>query len=155
MDPLGAQPSIIEAKDLPRWDADQSSFISPLRIPADSTASPYSTSPFPFRRDLNQKIAFWQVFPPSPPPFPFPQRALSILYPQYCMWNARCACAQCLTSMFILAAYRTGDVTTLTIESIVNPTNETLTDKNPISNRVFEVAGPELKDECQNQIGSK
>ena len=107
MDSLGAQPTITEAKDLPRWDADQSTLRSPIQIPADSTASPYSTSPFPVRRDLNQKIAFW-----------------------------------------------TGDITTLTIEAIVNPTNETLTDKNPISNRVFEVAGPELKDECQNQIGS-
>ena len=37
----------------------------------------------------------------------------------------------------------------------MNPTNETLSDKNPISNRIFEVAGPELKDECQNQIGSR
>ena len=54
----------------------------------------------------------------------------------------------------IYPACRTGDITTLTIEAIVNPTNETLSDKNPISNRIFEVAGPELKDECQNQIGS-
>ena len=61
MDPLGAQPTITEAKDLPRWDADQSTLRSPIQIPADSTASPYSTSPFPVRRDLNQKIAFWQV----------------------------------------------------------------------------------------------
>ena len=58
MDPLGAQPSITEAKDLPRWDADQSSIRLTV---ADSTASPYSSSPFPVRRDLNRKIAFWQV----------------------------------------------------------------------------------------------
>ena len=48
---------------------------------------------------------------------------------------------------------RIGDVTKLSLEAIVNPTNESLTDKNPISLRILEVAGPELKDDLKTQIG--
>jgi len=43
----------------------------------------------------------------------------------------------------------------LRVAAIVNPTNESLMDKNPISERIFEVAGPELKEECKLQIRSK
>jgi len=38
---------------------------------------------------------------------------------------------------------------------VVNPTNESLTDKNPISQRLNEVAGPELREECKTQVGSE
>ena len=43
----------------------------------------------------------------------------------------------------------------LQVEAVVNPTNESLTDKNPISLRLYEVAGPELREECKTQVGSK
>jgi O-acetyl-ADP-ribose deacetylase (regulator of RNase III) len=45
-----------------------------------------------------------------------------------------------------------GDVAGLSVEVVVNPTNETLTDKNPVSSRLLEAAGPELKEECKSQI---
>lgn len=50
---------------------------------------------------------------------------------------------------------RVGDIASLSVEVVVNPTNETLTDKNPVSSRLMEVAGPELKEECKSQIVSK
>ena len=51
--------------------------------------------------------------------------------------------------------HRSGDIASLQIEAVVNPTNESLTDKNPISTRLYELAGPELRDECKAQIGSE
>ena len=50
---------------------------------------------------------------------------------------------------------RVGDVASLSVEVVVNPTNETLTDKNPVSSRLLEAAGPELKEECKSQIISE
>ena len=50
---------------------------------------------------------------------------------------------------------RIGDITKLSLEAIVNPTNESLTDKNPISLRILEVAGPELKEDLKTQVGSE
>ena len=50
---------------------------------------------------------------------------------------------------------RVGDVASLSVEVVVNPTNENLTDKNPVSSRLMEVAGPELKEECKSQIVSE
>ena len=47
---------------------------------------------------------------------------------------------------------RDGDITNLKVTGIVNPTNESLTDKNAVSERIFEVAGPELREECKQQI---
>ena len=43
----------------------------------------------------------------------------------------------------------------LSVEVVVNPTNENLTDKNPVSSRLLEAAGPELKEECKNHIVSE
>lgn len=43
----------------------------------------------------------------------------------------------------------------LQVEAVVNPTNESLSDKNPVSLRLYEVAGPELREECKTQVGSK
>ena len=51
--------------------------------------------------------------------------------------------------------HRTGDIAMLQVEAVVNPTNENLTDKNPISLRLYEVAGPELREECKSQVGSE
>ncbi|XP_064404084.1 protein GDAP2 homolog [Halichondria panicea] len=47
-----------------------------------------------------------------------------------------------------------GDIASLQVEAVVNPTNEGLTDKNPITVRLFEMAGPELREECKTQIGT-
>lgn len=51
--------------------------------------------------------------------------------------------------------HRNGDMALLRVEAVVNPSNETLTDKNPISLRLFEAAGPELREECKTQLISK
>ena len=55
----------------------------------------------------------------------------------------------------VLVFFRLGDIASLQVEAVVNPTNESLTDKNPISQRLNEVAGPELKEECRVQVGSE
>ena len=43
----------------------------------------------------------------------------------------------------------------LQVDAVVNPTNESLTDKNPITLRLMEIAGPELKEACKTQVGCK
>lgn len=48
-----------------------------------------------------------------------------------------------------------GDIANLSVEVVVNPTNESLSDKNPVSSRLMEVAGPDLKEECKTQIVSE
>ena len=58
-------------------------------------------------------------------------------------------------TFFLCCRYRSGDIAMLQVDAVVNPTNESLTDKNPISIRLLEVAGPELKDACKTQIGSE
>lgn len=40
-----------------------------------------------------------------------------------------------------------GDVALLNCTSIVNTSNESLNDKNPLSDRIHQLAGPELRDE--------
>ena len=51
--------------------------------------------------------------------------------------------------------FREGDATKLMVDLIVNPTNESLTDKNPLSERIHKVAGPLLREECRNNLQSK
>ena len=48
-----------------------------------------------------------------------------------------------------------GDIASLSVEVVVNPTNESLSDKNSVSSRLVEVAGPELKEECKREIISE
>lgn len=45
-----------------------------------------------------------------------------------------------------------GDITNLHVDAIINPTNETLEDKNVISNRIHHVAGPDLKEICRKEL---
>ncbi|CAH1233441.1 GDAP2 [Branchiostoma lanceolatum] len=45
-----------------------------------------------------------------------------------------------------------GDITALNCTAIVNTTNETLTDRNLISERIFQAAGPDLRAECSNHV---
>lgn len=46
--------------------------------------------------------------------------------------------------------YREGDISLIESDAITNTTDETLTEKNTISNRIFERAGPDLYDEILN-----
>ena len=57
--------------------------------------------------------------------------------------------------MFETSFCRRGDIALLSVEAVVNPTSEGLSDKNPISLRLQEVAGPDLKEECRTQIISE
>lgn len=43
--------------------------------------------------------------------------------------------------------YRKGDVTTLSVNAIVHPTNESFTETSAISQKLLECAGPKLKEE--------
>lgn len=43
--------------------------------------------------------------------------------------------------------HSTGDVALLNCTAIVNTSNESLNDKNPVSDRIHQLAGPELRDE--------
>lgn len=45
-----------------------------------------------------------------------------------------------------------GDVAKLRVDAIINPTNETLDDKNVISNRIHNVAGPDLMESCKTEL---
>eukprot|EP00794_Sanderia_malayensis_P002643 gene2643-3060_t len=47
-----------------------------------------------------------------------------------------------------------GDITKLIADIIVNPTNESLNDKNPLSERIHKRAGALLKEECRNNLTS-
>ncbi|KAL3279993.1 hypothetical protein HHI36_017499 [Cryptolaemus montrouzieri] len=45
-----------------------------------------------------------------------------------------------------------GDISALQVDAIVNSTNESMTDSNPISDRIFQRAGSELKEEINLDI---
>ena len=46
-------------------------------------------------------------------------------------------------------------MTQLGVEAIVNSTNESMTDKNPVTERIFNKAGIQLKNDIRNNIKSK
>lgn len=106
MEPLGARPQTVEGNSLPRWSKTEVD-MAVSEATGRTYPNSHSTTPFPIREDLNEKIALWD-----------------------------------------------GDITQLKATAIVNPTNESLMDKNAISERIFEVAGPELREECRQQIRS-
>ena len=60
-----------------------------------------------------------------------------------------------VSSAVLLLRCRAGDIATLSVEVMVNPTNESLSDKNPVSSRLLEVAGPELREECKRELVSE
>lgn len=49
----------------------------------------------------------------------------------------------------------TGDVALLNCTAIVNTSNESLNDKNPVSDRIHQLAGPELRDELLKLKGCR
>lgn len=48
--------------------------------------------------------------------------------------------------------FREGDISLVQADAITNTTDETLTEKNIISDRIFSRAGPGLKEELVNQV---
>ncbi|KAE8621101.1 hypothetical protein XENTR_v10004683 [Xenopus tropicalis] len=48
-----------------------------------------------------------------------------------------------------------GDVALLSCTALVNTSNETLTDKNPVSDSIFRYSGPELSEEMQKLKGCR
>ncbi|XP_059475099.1 protein GDAP2 homolog isoform X3 [Neocloeon triangulifer] len=45
-----------------------------------------------------------------------------------------------------------GDISLLNVDAVVNSTNESMTERNPVSDRIYSQAGQELLDEIQNEI---
>ena len=48
--------------------------------------------------------------------------------------------------------YRTGDISVLQVDAVVNPTNETMDDNSPMCQRIFSRAGSALNLEIDNEI---
>lgn len=46
----------------------------------------------------------------------------------------------------------TGDISRLSVDAIVNSTNESLTERNPVSDRICARAGPALKEEIRQEV---
>lgn len=57
------------------------------------------------------------------------------------------------TKFFII--FRCGDVSSLQVDAIVNSTNESMNESNSISDRIFQRAGSELKEEIALDIRGK
>ncbi|KAJ7404520.1 Ganglioside-induced differentiation-associated protein 2 [Willisornis vidua] len=107
MDPLGAPSQFVDIDTLPGWtDAYEDKQLDSHQNPVGK-AQVDVRSPFPYRKDINEKIILWK-----------------------------------------------GDVALLNCTAIVNTSNETLTDKNPVSESIFMHAGPDLKDELQKLKGT-
>lgn len=56
---------------------------------------------------------------------------------------------------FLIAAHREGDISLIESDAITNTTDETLTERNSISSRIFQRAGPDLYDEILNDNRGK
>ncbi len=50
---------------------------------------------------------------------------------------------------------RDGDLTTLDVYAVVNPTNELLNDDNDVSRRIVVKAGPDLKEDLISNVRSE
>lgn len=58
--------------------------------------------------------------------------------------------------LFDYVTHREGDISLIESDAITNTTDETLTERNTISSRIFQRAGPDLYDEILNDNrGSK
>jgi O-acetyl-ADP-ribose deacetylase (regulator of RNase III) len=51
--------------------------------------------------------------------------------------------------------FRSGDISALQVDAIVNSTNESMNESNPVSDRIFQRAGSELKEEINLDIRGK
>ncbi|KAM4796477.1 ganglioside-induced differentiation-associated protein 2 isoform 2-T2 [Rhinophrynus dorsalis] len=109
MDPLGARSCFVDADALPCWtDVKDGRDVSDSAVCPQDVLDGGIRSPFPYRKDINQKIVLWR-----------------------------------------------GDVALLNCTAVVNTSNETLTDKNPVSDSIYRYSGPELQEEMQKLKGCR
>ena len=54
-----------------------------------------------------------------------------------------------------ISCCRSGDITKLNTIAIVNTTNESLSNRGVLSERIHRAAGPELLQECKTQLLGK
>lgn len=71
---------------------------------------------------------------------------------QHMWWHLNLPSCWCNT-LWCVYCYSKGDVALLNCTAIVNTSNETLTDKNPISDSIHRIAGPELRNELYKLKG--
>ena len=92
---------------------------------------------------------------------PFPKICcfyISLYLIFYIFWErfySDCLFQPCTLIELFMVIYRRGDITQLNTEAIVNPTNESINDKNPVSEKIFAKAGPDLKKEIRNNLKGK
>jgi O-acetyl-ADP-ribose deacetylase (regulator of RNase III) len=48
--------------------------------------------------------------------------------------------------------YRAGDISLLSVDAIVHSTNESMSERNPISDRICARAGPALREEIRQEV---
>jgi O-acetyl-ADP-ribose deacetylase (regulator of RNase III) len=48
--------------------------------------------------------------------------------------------------------YRTGDISLLSVDAIVNSTNESMLERNPVSDRICARAGPAIREEIRQDV---
>lgn len=58
MEPLGARPQTVEGNSLPRWSKLEID-IAGSEVSGRTYPHAHSTTPFPIRDDLNEKITLW------------------------------------------------------------------------------------------------
>nr|CAD7440373.1 unnamed protein product [Timema bartmani] len=131
MDPLGKAAEIVEVDSLKRWSH------SPAVHHLTGEEKNQSDSPFPYNPQLNDKIVLcsWiqiQVSWLRSPVIP----DISV---KQGVWNG-----------FNSASI--GDISLLNVDAIVNTTNESLTEWNPTSERIFQRAGPTLRVEVEEEV---
>ncbi|XP_072036889.1 protein GDAP2 homolog isoform X2 [Amphiura filiformis] len=97
MDPIGTQTGIVKVDVIPKWNETE--------IPKYSVTDIKKTSRFPWRPDLNRKIALWE-----------------------------------------------GDITTLDCVGMVHPTNESLNEPSPLTEKIHKLAGPDLRQEVKTKV---
>ena len=61
----------------------------------------------------------------------------------------------CMLNSVISSCCRSGDITKLNTIAIVNTTNESLSNRGVLSERIHRSAGPELLQECKTQLLGK
>lgn len=57
--------------------------------------------------------------------------------------------------VYFCKIFRAGDICSLRIQVIVHSTNEALTDRSPLNDRLLRVAGPQLKEDLLLNVKSK
>ncbi|KAJ7317749.1 hypothetical protein JRQ81_003911 [Phrynocephalus forsythii] len=108
MDPLGAPSHFVDIETLPVWADLHETGQSNSSPTPDENEHVDIRSPFPYKREINEKIILWK-----------------------------------------------GNVALLNCTAIVNTSNESLTDKNPVSESISMHAGPDLTVELQKLKGCR